>query len=56
MCAGVFWWKSARSIADAISWSILLGSGTPMSLTEIKRLSTLLNPDVRAGPGPVGAL
>ena len=28
MWAGAWWWNSALLIADAISWSILLGSGT----------------------------
>jgi len=55
MWAGTFWWKSALLIADAISWSILLGSGTLSSLLKIKPLSAILDPDVGAGAGPARA-
>jgi len=56
MWAAVFWWRSPLLIADAISWSILLGRGIPSSLLEIRRLSAMLDPDSGAGPGFVGAL
>jgi len=56
MWGGAFWWKSALLIADAISWSILLESGTLLSLLNIRRLSTMLDPAVGAGHGPTGAL
>jgi hypothetical protein len=38
-------------IADAISWSILLGSGKLSSLLRIRRLSAMLEPVVRAVAG-----
>jgi len=56
MWAGAFWWKSAQLVADAISWSILLESGTLSSLFNIRRLSAMLDPAVGARPGPTGAL
>jgi len=55
MWAGACWWKRALLIADGISWSILLGSGTLSSLFTIRHLSDMLYPVVRAGLGPVGA-
>ena len=50
--AGAFCWKSARLIADAISWSIFSGGGTLSSLLNISRLSAVFNPAGGAGPGP----
>jgi len=52
MWAGACWWKSALMIADAITWSILMGGGTLSYLLEIRCLSAMLNRVVRAGPGP----
>jgi len=43
------WWKSALLLADAISWSILLGSGMLSSLFRIRNLPALLNMVVGAG-------
>jgi len=51
MWAAASWWNSALLIADAISWSILLGSGTLSSLLRIRHLSAMLEPVVRAGAG-----
>jgi hypothetical protein len=56
MWAGAFWWKSALLIADAISWSIFVESGTLSSLLNIRRLCAMLDPAIGAGPGPTGAL
>jgi len=52
MWAGAFWWKCALLIADAISWSIELQSGTLLSLLSIRHLSAMLDPAVGVGPGP----
>jgi len=54
MWAGACRWKSALLIADAISWSILLGSGTFLSLLRIIRLSARLEPVVGAAAGLAG--
>jgi len=53
MWAGACWWNNALLIADAISWSMLLGSGTLSSLLGIMRLSAMLEPVVGAGAGLV---
>jgi len=39
MCAGIWWWKNIPFIADAIVWSIILGSGRCSSLMRIRRLA-----------------
>ena len=54
MSARVCWWNRALFIADAISWSILLGSCKLSSLSRIRRLSAILQPVVRAGAGLAG--
>jgi hypothetical protein len=56
MWDGACWWKSALLIADDISLSILLESGTLLSLLDIRRLSAMLDNAVAAVPGPPGAL
>jgi hypothetical protein len=43
-------------VADTISWSVSLGRGTPLSLLKIKWLSAMVDPDLRVGPEPAGAL
>ena len=50
--AGAFWWKRTLLIADAISWTIILESGTLSSALSIRLLSAILDPTVGAGPGP----
>jgi len=49
--AGAFWWKSTLLIADAISRSILLESGTLLSVPHIRHLSAMVDPAIRAPPG-----
>jgi len=49
MLAGACWWNSALLISEAISWSIVLGSGTLSSLLRIRRLSVKVEPVVGAG-------
>jgi len=56
MWAGAFWWNSPLLIADAISWSILVGGGTPSNVRDIRRISDMLDLAVRAGPGRLGTL
>jgi len=56
MWAGAFRWESALLIADAISWSIMFGRGTSLSLLTIRRPSAMLDPDSGSGPGPADAL
>jgi len=56
MWAGAFLWQSVLMIADGISWSILLGIGSPSSLGKVRCLSAMLDPDVREGPGPADVL
>jgi len=51
MWAGACGWKSALLIADAISWSIILGSGTLWSVLRIRHLSAMLEPGVAAWAG-----
>jgi len=48
------WSNSVVLITDAISWSIVLGSGTLLSLLMIKRLSAMLEPVIGAGAGLAG--
>jgi len=55
MWACAFWLKSDLLIADAISWSILLGRGTISSLLEIRCLSAKLDRAIGAGRGPACA-
>ena len=50
--AGACWWKCALLIADAISWSTLLRSGTLLSPQKIRRLSAMVDPVIGVGPGP----
>jgi len=45
------WWKSPLLIADAISWSISLRSGTLLSLLTIRCLSAMLYLVLKVGPG-----
>jgi len=52
MRAGALCWRSALLIADAISWSILLGGGTLLSLLDIRHLSAMLDSAVGEGYGP----
>jgi len=56
MWAGACSWKSTLLIADAISWSILLGAGMLSSLLKIRHLSAMLDLVVRVWPGPVGTV
>jgi len=51
MWAVACWSKSVLLMADDISWSILLGSGTLSSLLRVRCLSALLEPVVLAGAG-----
>lgn len=56
MLGGAFWSNWALLVADPISWFILFGRGAPSSPFEIRHHSAMLDPDVRAGPGPVDAV
>ena len=49
MWAGAFWWKCTPSIADVISGSILLESGTLSSFLNIRSHSAMLDPACGAG-------
>ena len=51
MCTGAWWWKRALFIADAISWSIMVGSGTLLSPLSMRLHSAMLNLAVGAGAG-----
>jgi hypothetical protein len=48
-------WKNAVLIADAISWSIVLGGGTLLCLLTLRRHSAMLDPIVGGDPGLAGA-
>jgi len=47
--AGACWWESALLIAEGVSWSIIMGSGTVSSHLGIRCLSARLNLVARVG-------
>jgi len=51
MWAGACVWKRALSIAEAISWAVILERGTVLYVLCIGRLSALLKPGIGAGAG-----
>lgn len=55
MQSGAFKWKRALLIADAVSWSTVLGRSMLSSLIKIRHLSALHDPDDGVRPGPAGA-
>jgi len=56
MWACAFWWKSALLIGDAMSLSIVLWSGILSYLLNIKHLSAIFDPPIRAGRGHIRTL